>query len=45
MEYTGEIDVLERYDEEARSPSITIRFLPLHGLLNASARKQNRTEA
>jgi 5-methylcytosine-specific restriction endonuclease McrA len=26
MEYTGEIDVLERYDEEARSPSLTIRF-------------------
>jgi 5-methylcytosine-specific restriction endonuclease McrA len=26
MEYTGEVDVLERYEEEARSPSITIRF-------------------
>jgi 5-methylcytosine-specific restriction endonuclease McrA len=25
-EYTGEVDVLERYEEEARSPSITIRF-------------------
>ncbi len=25
-EYTHEIDVLERYEEEARSPSITIRF-------------------
>jgi 5-methylcytosine-specific restriction endonuclease McrA len=24
--YTGEIDVLESYEEEARSPSITIRF-------------------
>ena len=26
QEYAGEIDVLERYDEEARSPSVTIRF-------------------
>ena len=26
QEYAGEIDVLERYEEEARSPSITIRF-------------------
>jgi 5-methylcytosine-specific restriction endonuclease McrA len=25
-EYTGEVDVLERYAEEARSPSIVIRF-------------------
>jgi 5-methylcytosine-specific restriction endonuclease McrA len=26
MEYTNEVNVLERYEEEARSPSITIRF-------------------
>jgi 5-methylcytosine-specific restriction endonuclease McrA len=26
MEYTNEIDVFERYEEEARSPSVTIRF-------------------
>jgi 5-methylcytosine-specific restriction endonuclease McrA len=26
MEYTGEINVLERYVEEARSPSVSIRF-------------------
>lgn len=26
QEYLGEVDVLERYEEEARSPSITIRF-------------------
>jgi 5-methylcytosine-specific restriction endonuclease McrA len=26
QEYTSEIDVLERYDEAARSPSVTIRF-------------------
>jgi 5-methylcytosine-specific restriction endonuclease McrA len=26
MQYTGEIEVLETYDEEARSPSISIKF-------------------
>lgn len=42
QEYSGEIDVLERYEEEARSPSITIRF-PAVAKLNKKL-KQNRTE-
>ena len=41
MEYTGEIDVLERYTEEARSPSITIRFPAVARLIKPMARDKH----
>jgi 5-methylcytosine-specific restriction endonuclease McrA len=41
MEYTGEIDVLERYEEEARSPSLTIRFPAVARLVKAMKRDKH----
>lgn len=41
MQYVGEIDVLERYEEEARSPSITIRFPAVACLVKAMKRDKH----
>jgi len=41
MEYVGEIDVLERYEEEARSPSVTIRFPAVGRLIKKMSRDKH----
>jgi 5-methylcytosine-specific restriction endonuclease McrA len=41
MEYTGEIYVLERYEEEAHSPSVSIRFPAVGQLVKQIARDKH----
>lgn len=41
MQYTGELDVLEQYEEECRSPSITIRFPCVARLTKRLAHSRN----